>query len=269
MTTLAEIPFCVVDTETTGGRAELHRVSDVAVFVVQDGIILDRFQTLLNPGRPIPEWITMLTGIDDSMVKNAPTFADIAPVLRDKLAKGVFVAHNVGFDRRFLQEEFARLGDEWRSEDLCTLRLARHLFPELPSRSLGFLCEHLLVDIYDRHRAAGDAEATVYVLKEMLRQLREKHAIQTWSDLQLFEKVGPLVLPNGISLSEIRDLPKGKARYEFRGGDNQVLIKGNAQKLYQRICTYFRRSNLSPRSQRLREEARSLFVEAIYEDPVS
>ena len=160
-TPLAEIDFCVIDTETTGGRAEENRVIDVAVFHVRDGIILDRFETLLNPGVPIPDWITTLTGIDDGMVRNAPTFGEIAPTLRAFLGRGVFVAHNAPFDYAFIRNEFLRLGESWDAPRLCTVRVARHLFPELPSRSLGNLCDHLMIEIDGRHRAAGDAEATV------------------------------------------------------------------------------------------------------------
>ncbi|MBV9080404.1 MAG: DNA polymerase III subunit epsilon, partial [Elusimicrobia bacterium] len=181
---LAELDFCVIDTETTGGRAENHRIIDVAVFHVRDGIVLDKFQTLINPGFPIPEWITGLTGINDDMVRNAPRFDAVAEELAAFLKRGVFVAHNAMFDYSFVQAEFARLGHAWNAPRLCTVRLARQLFPELASRSLGFLCDHLMIDIYDRHRAAGDAEATVYVLKHFLKMLEREHEVRTWEELE-------------------------------------------------------------------------------------
>lgn len=176
--------YCVVDTETTGGMADVNRVIDVAAFHVRDGIIMGKFQTLLNPGRPIPPWITQLTGINDDMVKDAPRFDQVAPALRSFLDRGVFVAHNVNFDYRFVQCEYGRLGETWERPKLCTVRMARKLFPELPSRSLGNLCEHLLIDITDRHRAAGDAEATIYVLKHMLKRFTAEHNLETLEHLE-------------------------------------------------------------------------------------
>lgn len=185
---LVELDYCVVDTETTGGKAEACRIIDIAAYHVRDGIVLGKFQTLLNPGGSIPPWITGLTGIDDGMVKHAPKFREVAAELRRFLEKGVFVAHNVPFDYRFVQCEYERLEEKWERPTLCTLRLARKLYPELPSRSLGNLCEHLLIDITDRHRAAGDAEATHYVLKHMLKKLAQDNEVATEASLRKFLK---------------------------------------------------------------------------------
>jgi len=181
---LVETDFCVIDTETTGGSATHHRVIDVAVYHYRDGIILNKFHSLVNPGRPIPDWITMLTGIDDAMVRTAPSFSDIAGELKKFLDRGIFVAHNASFDYGFIRGEFERLGVAWERPKLCTVRLARRLYPELPSRSLGVLCGHFQIDIYDRHRAAGDAEATVYVLKHLLKKAEAEHAVSSLNQLE-------------------------------------------------------------------------------------
>ncbi len=186
--TPSQLDYVVVDTETTGGSAPHNRIIDIAAYHVSDGIILGKYQTLINPGRPIPPWITALTGIDDDMVKHAPRFGDIAAELRNFLNKGVFVAHNAAFDYRFIQCEFARLEQEWERSKLCTVRLARKLYPELPSRSLGNLCAYLMIDITDRHRAAGDAEATVYVLKHLLKKLAMEHQLETFGHVEKFLK---------------------------------------------------------------------------------
>ena len=183
---LSEIDFCVVDTETTGGRAEDNAVIDVAVVRYRDGIVYERFSSLVNPGRPIPPWITVLTGIDDSMVANAPRFAEVAPAVKEILSKGLFVAHNVPFDLGFLRHEFMRVGSDLTPNTFCTLKWARRLWPELPSKSLGALCEHLLVTNFDRHRALGDAEATVYVLKAILEKLKREHDVTTLTGVHAF-----------------------------------------------------------------------------------
>ncbi len=183
---LSTVEFCVIDTETTGGAHAIDRVIDVAVFRFKEGTIVEKFQSLINPGRSIPGWITGLTGIDNDMVARAPTFEEIEPALTRILRKGVFTAHNAGFDYGFIRSEYSRLGKEFVQPQCCTLKIARKLLPELPSRSLGYLCEHLLIDIADRHRAHGDAEATVYVLKSFLRQLEREHQVTTWMGLEEF-----------------------------------------------------------------------------------
>lgn len=256
--TLGEIDFLVVDTETTGGSATANRVIDVAVFHVRDGIILDRFHSLVNPGRPIPGWITMLTGIDDAMVKDAPRFEDIAGPLAALLGRGVFAAHNAGFDFNFLKCEFERAGRRWDAEALCTVRLARHLLPDLPSRSLGALCDHLLIDIENRHRAHGDAEATVYVLKHLLQLARREHRIEHWEDLQAFLQTGPLDLPAGISPSFVHALPEGPGHFVLRDVSGEPVCKGRTTNLRRRIRAFFRKGNRSEKSTLYRQVVRSI-----------
>jgi DNA polymerase III subunit epsilon len=255
---LAEVDFCVIDTETTGGSAEFNRVIDVAVFHYRDGIVLDKFETLINPGVAIPPWITALTGIDDGMVRDAPTFAEIAPRLREVLSRGVFVAHNAGFDYNFIQQEFLRLGVAWEAPRLCTVRMARHLFPELPSRSLGNLCEHLLIEIFGRHRAAGDAEATVYVLKHCLKLLRQKFGIDTWRDLEACLATGPLKLPEGITIAHIEALPEAPGKIILRDAAGEAVYEGRSNNIRKRIRTIFRASNRSEKVLRIREMVRSI-----------
>jgi DNA polymerase-3 subunit epsilon len=250
---LSEIDFCVVDTETTGGRAEADRVIDVAVFQFKDGQIVDKFSSLVNPGRPIPGWITMLTGIDDDMVRRAPSFAEIADPLRRILSRGVFTAHNAGFDYGFIQQEFARLGQPLESAVCCTVKLSRLLFPELPSRSLGWLCEHLLIDIWDRHRAHGDAEATVYVLKDMLRKLNSHHDVRTWGELEMFLETGLLHLPKGLTYRDVARLPCCPGTFLLRDKDGNVVHKGKAKDIRKRVRTIFRASNVTEKSMRLRD----------------
>ena len=183
---LSHLEFCVIDTETTGGAHALDRVIDVAVFRFKDGVVVEKFQSLINPGCSISAWIKGLTGIDDEMVARAPQFEEIEPRLSEILNKGIFTAHNAGFDYGFIRSEYNRLGKEFIRPQCCTLKIARKLLPELPSRSLGFLCEHMLIDIADRHRAHGDAEATVYVLKSLFRQLKNEYQITTWLGLEEF-----------------------------------------------------------------------------------
>lgn len=252
-TPLSEIEFCVIDTETTGGRPEWCRVIDVAVFRFKGGQIIQKFQSLINPQAPIPIWITALTGIDQDMVSRAPTFDEIMPQLLSVLKDGVFTAHNAGFDFGFIQQEFFRAGTSYDSHQCCTVKLARMLFPDIGSRSLGFLCDHLMIDISDRHRAAGDAEATVYVLKNMLEILARVYNVKTWRDLQIFQKFGALTLPKSFKQSDIFNLPEKPGMYFLKDAEGNVLAKGKVTNIQRRIKTFFKETNRTVKSNRLRE----------------
>ncbi|PHX97718.1 MAG: hypothetical protein CK531_02120 [Gemmatimonadetes bacterium] len=167
------VEFIVVDLETTGtGSRTGDRVTEVAAVRVLDGVIEPVFHSLVNPGQPIPYQITSLTGIDDGMVRDAPSFANIAGELATHLARRVFVAHNAPFDWGFLDAEFGRVtpgvfGTLVPSR-LCTVQLARKLLSHLPRRNLDAVCWHYGISNDGRHRAAGDAHATARVLVHLL-----------------------------------------------------------------------------------------------------
>jgi DNA polymerase-3 subunit epsilon len=184
---LHTLPFVVVDVETTGGSPwHEDRVTEVAAVHVDNGVASLAFHSLLNPLRPIPWQITRLTGIDDAMVRAAPTFRDIAGELAAHLAGRVFVAHNARFDFGFLDAEFARIAPmplgALVTQQLCTVRLARRLLAHLPRRNLDAVADHYGVTIADRHRASGDALATAEVLKGLLRDASHR-GVHTWADL--------------------------------------------------------------------------------------
>jgi DNA polymerase-3 subunit epsilon len=164
--------YVVVDVETTGGSGDRHRVTELAAVKVRDGRIVERFQTLLNPQRPIPPGITRLTGISDEMVADAPLFADVAGDFEGFMQDAIFVAHNVNFDYGFISREFARLGRGFRYPKLCTCSSMRRFYPGLPSYSLGELCRQFGIQLRQHHRAMCDAEAAA----ELLLMVNEKRA---------------------------------------------------------------------------------------------
>lgn len=157
-------PYAVVDIETTGGRANNHRITEIGIAKVVGNQVIDTWQTLVNPQRHIPRNITHLTGIDDEMVANAPLFVEIADTLRSYLADCVFVAHNVGFDYGFIRAEYERLEQNFRMPKLCTVREMRKAVPGLPSYSLANLTKHYGIDMTRHHRALSDAEAAAQLL---------------------------------------------------------------------------------------------------------
>ncbi|MFD1145167.1 PolC-type DNA polymerase III [Larkinella insperata] len=160
--------FSIVDVETTGGVGGPTRLTEVAVFRYDGVEVVDSFHSLLNPRCPIPPFIARMTGITDEMVQDAPDFADIAHEI-DRVTEGaVFVAHNAPFDYGFLKKEFAWVGLPFERHRLCTVQLSRRIFPGLPSYSLGKLCRSLEIPLNNRHRAHGDAAATVQLFERLL-----------------------------------------------------------------------------------------------------
>ena len=161
--------YSIVDVETTGGVGGPTRLTEIAVFRHDGTRVVDSFHSLLNPGCPIPPFISRMTGITDEMVQDAPLFADVAADV-DRVTEGaLFVAHNAPFDYNFLKKEFGWLGLPFERDRICTVWLSRRIFPGLPSYSLGKLCASLEIVLHHRHRAHGDAAATVLLFEKLLQ----------------------------------------------------------------------------------------------------
>jgi DNA polymerase-3 subunit epsilon len=182
---LRDLSYVVVDTETTGGRAwSGDRITEIAAVVVRTGKIVEVFETLVNPQRSIPPFVTRLTNITWDMVKDAPTFDRVAPDVMRVLEGNVFVAHNAMFDWRFVTSELTRsTGRKLGGRRLCTVKIARKVLPQLSRRSLDHVARYYGVEIRGRHRAAGDALATAKCLLRMLSDLADR-GCDTWGDLE-------------------------------------------------------------------------------------
>ena len=190
-TPLREVRFAVVDVETTGSMPSRgDRIIEIAIIEVLGGRVVGDFCTLINPGFGISPWITRLTGIYDDLVDDAPGFADVSAHVRELLSGRVFVAHNVGFDWRFVAEELRRSRAVVPSGPrLCTVRLAKVAVPGLRRRGLDSLARYYDVEIHGRHRAGGDARATAEVLIRMLDEAGRR-GVHTWEDLQAWVAPG-------------------------------------------------------------------------------
>ena len=184
---LRSLSFAVVDVETTGGRVYGgDRIMEVAVVHVKDGVASTAAEFLVDPQRPIPPFVSKLTGIRWEMVHEAPTFGDVADQIQAALEGHIFVAHNVRFDWRFLSMELQRsTGRPLRGDRLCTVKFARKLLTHLRRRSLDALSWHYEVPIRARHRAGGDARATAEILLRMFADARRQD-IDTWEQLTTF-----------------------------------------------------------------------------------
>lgn len=226
--------YAIVDLETTGGYAENHRITEIAIYY-HDGIqITDTFHTLINPGRNIPYYITGLTGITTEMVFSAPSFKQVAAEIHEKLDGKVFVAHNAHFDYSFLKKEFEQAGIQWNSKKLCTVRLSRKIIPGLRSYSLGSLAESLGIIISNRHRAGGDAAATVKIFDQLLQRDRDNYIIKA-----LKKNSGETILPPNLSKQEFDSLPAKCGVYYFHDARGNVIYVGKAINIKKRIAGHF------------------------------
>ncbi len=161
--------YCIIDVETTGTVKGPARLTEIAIFRHDGAQVVDSFHSLLNPGCAIPPFISRLTGITDALVADAPRFAEVALEVLTLTQDTVFIAHNVHFDFGFLKKELGWLGHAYQRPLLCTVQMSRKIFPGLPSYSLGKLCHSLDIPLADRHRARGDAAATVRLFELLLQ----------------------------------------------------------------------------------------------------
>lgn len=162
--------YAIIDIETTGTSYRKGKITEIAIYIHNGQEVTDSFSSLVNPECDIPWYITRLTGISNEMVINAPKFYEIAKKIVEITAGKIFIAHNVGFDYNFIKEEFSRLGYDYVRKTMCTVQLSRKLLPGYKSYSLGKLCPELNININGRHRAAGDALATVKLFEILLEQ---------------------------------------------------------------------------------------------------
>ncbi|WP_346854637.1 exonuclease domain-containing protein [uncultured Draconibacterium sp.] len=162
--------FAIIDIETTGHSAKFGKITEIALYQHNGQEVTHSFSTLINPEMDIPYFITELTGIDNEMVKNAPKFYEVAKTIVELTQGRTFVAHNVSFDYNFIKEEFNKLGYNYMRKTMCTVKLSRRLLPGHGSYSLGKLCSDLNIEINGRHRAAGDALATVKLFEILLQK---------------------------------------------------------------------------------------------------
>lgn len=218
--------YAVVDIETTGGSALHEKITEIAIYLFDGEKITGEYVTLINPEKVIPPFITRLTGISDETVKDAPKFYEVARDIVEFTEGCIFVGHNVLFDYGFVKQEFRRLGYTYKRPVLCTVKLSRKLMPGFRSYSLGNLCSTLGITIEDRHRAAGDARATVEVLTRLL-------------------SIDPSL--NGVPLNGLHpafdkdiftSLPSAAGVYYFQDENGSLLYIGKSRDLRARVLSH-------------------------------
>lgn len=237
--------FAVVDIETTGGSARLERITEIAIYIHDGEQIVDEYSTLVNPERNIPYFITSMTGITNEMVEDAPKFFEVARKIVEMTEGHIFVAHNARFDYSFIRQEFSMLGYSFKRPMLDTVALSRRLLPGHRSYSLGNLCTDLGIEIRGRHRAAGDALATVKLL-EML--LEKDNSLLTGS---LIRNRKAAKLHPALDLSKLKDIPEEPGIYYFHDEKGELIYVGKSRNLSQRISSHLS-NNTSAREMEMR-----------------
>lgn len=240
--------FAIVDIETTGGAPTGGGITEIAVLIHDGESIVREYQTLINPEHAIPTYITGLTGIDNFMVRKAPTFAQVLEEIWELLEGRVFVAHQVNFDFSFIREAFLKEGRDLKSEKLCTVRLSRKAFPGLSSYSLGRLCETQGIPITARHRAMGDARATAILFDRMIKQ---KPEIISGS---LKKNSGETFLPPNFPISKFRQIPESCGVYYMINEKGKIVYVGKAINIRERFKNHFSGQALPELKQKLKAE---------------
>ena len=172
---LMETEFVVFDLETTGAKSPPCRITEIGAYRVKNGAVREKFETLVNPETPIPPFITSLTGISDEMVRDAPLFGDVVYDFLDFIGDSILVAHNSGFDMRFLNHEIGRVFGKYKLGNpcLCTVQLSRKLLPDILNHKLKTVAAHYEIELVNHHRASADAYATAHIFVNLLTKMNE------------------------------------------------------------------------------------------------
>lgn len=244
--------YAVIDLEATGGKPSEERIIEVAIFLYDGKDIVDQFISLINPECPIPPFVQKLTGIKQRDVQGAPRFHEVAKRIVQMTEGAIFVAHNAPFDYRVLREEFARLGYSYDRPVLDTIPLAQKFIPDLPAYGLATLCEELGITNAKRHRADGDARATVKLLEILLEKDREKYIEGVYLKQ-------PAATGRHPFSKQIEPLVKTTGVYYLFNEEGEVIYLGKSDQLRVRIDRHFLSTN--DKALALQAEVRSLRVE--------
>ncbi|MDA3905598.1 MAG: exonuclease domain-containing protein [Bacteroidales bacterium] len=218
--------YAIIDVETTGVNAKSDRLTEIAIIIFDGEKIVKEFSSLINPECKIPYRITQMTGINNKMVENAPKFYELAKDIVEITEGVTFVAHNAAFDYRFIRAEFESLGYNFERKTLDTIKLARKFIPGLRSYSLGNLCADIGIEINNRHRAMGDAQATTELFKRIY---------QYNPDLDGVSLKG---LHFNLTKEKIDSLPQETGVYYFYNDNKELIYVGKSTNIHSRIISH-------------------------------
>ena len=227
--------YTIIDIETTGNGIKGNKITEISIFKYNGHEVVNEYTSLVNPQCEIPSFITGLTGIDNNMVRNAPLLEEIIPEIEAITKDTIFVAHSVNFDYNVIKNEFKQLGHDFSRKKLCTVRLSRKLLPGYNSYSLGKLTAALGIPLTDRHRARGDAHATVLLFHKLLRAENAESVFK----LFLNSKSQEATLPPALPKEEYEKLPTTPGVYYFKNEKGKIIYVGKAINIKKRVLGHF------------------------------
>lgn len=253
--------YAILDIETTGGKYNEEGITEIAIYRFDGEKIVDQFCSLVNPERKIQPFVVGLTGINNEMLRNAPKFYEVAKRIIDITDGAILVAHNAQFDNRILTTEFDRLGFTYEKDTLCTVELAKKLIPDLPSYSLGKLVRSVGIPLSDRHRAQGDAKATVSLFKLLLTKDVSKEIIQESVRKDPRRQLEPKLL------EMIDKAPTETGVYYMHRADGEIIYIGKSKNIKKRLTQHF--TNDSKKSKRMQLEVAAVTYEKTGNDLIA
>ncbi|WP_040280140.1 exonuclease domain-containing protein [Psychroserpens damuponensis] len=246
--------YAILDIETTGGKYNEEGITEIAIYRFDGHQVVDTFISLVNPEREIQPFVVNLTGINSNMLKSAPKFYEVAKRIVEITEDCIIVAHNSQFDYRILRTEFKRLGFTFKRKTLCTVELSQQLIPGQASYSLGKLTRALGIPVSDRHRANGDAMATVKLFKMLLAKDVEKNIIKDNVKQDISKRI------KDTHRAIIDRLPSVTGVYYIHAENGDIIYIGKSKNIKHRINQHF--TNTSKKSKKLQLHATSVTYEA-------
>jgi DNA polymerase-3 subunit epsilon len=253
--------YAILDIETTGGKYNEEGITEIAIYKFDGHTIIDQFCSLVNPERSIQPFVVNLTGINSEMLRHAPKFYEIAKRIIEITDGCTIVAHNAQFDNRILTTEFDRLGFNFEKNMICTVELSKKLIPDLPSYSLGKLVRSLGIPLSDRHRAQGDAKATVTLFKMLLEKDIDKEIISATVKKDPKRQLEPKLI------DIIESAPTCTGVYYMHKKDGSIIYIGKSKNIKKRLVQHF--SNDNRKSKKIQLEVVSVSYEKTGNDLIA
>ncbi len=238
-----------IDLETTGANPVSDRITEIGLVEVDAAGHATRWSSLVNPEIPIPAFIQSLTGISNEMVRSAPSFAELAGALFERLQGALFIAHNARFDYGFLRNAFSEAGFPFRADELCTVKLSRKLYPEQSRHNLDTLIARHGLKPDARHRALADAD----VLWQLWQKIRSELPPETLSSALTALLQRPS-LPSHLPTDVLDDCPDSPGVYLFYGENDLPLYVGKSVRLKQRVMSHFNSDHKLYKDMRLSQQ---------------
>lgn len=245
--------YAILDIETTGGQFNEEGITEIAIYRFNGHKVTDQFISLVNPEKEIQPFVVNLTGINNNMLRSAPKFYEVAKRIVEITEDCILVAHNAQFDYRVLKNEFRQLGFQYDRKTLCSVELSKKLIPDQPSYSLGKLARSLGIPVSDRHRASGDAQATLKLFKLLLVKDKSKNILEE----SVKNSTNTLLAPRLLNI--IDELPASTGVYYIHNSEGKIIYIGKSRNIKKRINQHF--TNSSRKAKAIQKEVTAVTYE--------